>query len=122
MGKKVLVVDDSLIIREFFALVLTKEFKDMDIEITTASDGWTAYGAIVAGEFDLVLTDNEMPGMWGSELVVMVRDQGYRVPFIMITGHDVRDIPAVARNMLAKVIPKPVPVDLFCQLIRETLG
>lgn len=121
MKKKVLVVDDSLSMREFLALVLTKKCSGMDIEVTTASDGWTAYDAIVAGGFDLVLTDNEMPGMCGSELVVMVRDQGYKVPFIMVTGHEVGSIPPVARKMLDAVVPKPFNIDPFCQLVRQAL-
>ncbi|OGM93778.1 hypothetical protein A2524_02550 [Candidatus Wolfebacteria bacterium RIFOXYD12_FULL_48_21] len=121
MSKKVLVVDDSLSMREFLSLLLLTELKNLDIEVTTASDGWTAFDAIGKMSFDLVLTDNNMPGMQGAELVVAVHDLGCKTPFIMVTGDEENDVPPVAKKMLKAFVPKPFLVDDFLELIRETL-
>ena len=121
--KRILVVDDSLSMREFLALLLLSKFKDIGIEVTMASDGWTAFDAISKSEckFDLVLTDNDMPGMFGSELVVAAHDSGCTTPFIMVTGDEKDQIPPVARRLLKEVVSKPFDIDSFCVLIRKTL-
>lgn len=123
MRKKVLVVDDSLSMREFLSVLLVAELKDLDIEVTTASDGWTAYCALVRSKcrFDLVLTDNNMPGMLGSDLVIAVHDYGIMTPFIMVTGDEEDQIPPASRRLLEAVVCKPFDVNAFLTLIRQTL-
>ena len=123
MGKKVLIVDDSLSMRKILSSLLLTELKDIDIEITTASDGWTAYDVLTRSEskFDLVLTDNNMPGMQGAELVVAVHDLGCTTPFIMVTGDDEGRIPPVARKLLFSVVTKPFNIDPIMALVREAL-
>ena len=68
-GKRVLVVDDSLTVRELERKLLTN--KGYEVEI--AVDGMDGWNAVRTGEFDLVITDIDMPRMDGIELVTLIK-------------------------------------------------
>jgi two-component system sensor histidine kinase and response regulator WspE len=67
--KRVLVVDDSLTVRELERKLLTKQGYD----VTIAVDGMDGWNAVRSERFDLVLTDVDMPRMDGIELVTLIR-------------------------------------------------
>jgi two-component system chemotaxis response regulator CheY len=52
---------------------------------TEAADGAEALALFKPGDFDLVLTDWNMPGKTGLEVVQEIRAQDANVPIIMIT-------------------------------------
>lgn len=62
--KRVLVVDDSLTVREVERQLLSNR----GYEVITASDGMEGLSVARSGDFDLVLTDVDMPRMTGIEL------------------------------------------------------
>ena len=59
--KKVLVVDDSLTVRELERKLLTNR----GYQVTVAVDGMDGWNAVRAEHFDLVITDIDMPRMDG---------------------------------------------------------
>ena len=63
--KRVLVVDDSLTVRELERKLLGHG----GYEVEVAVDGMDGWNAVRAGHFDLVVTDVDMPRMDGIELV-----------------------------------------------------
>jgi two-component system sensor histidine kinase and response regulator WspE len=67
--KRVLVVDDSLTVRELERKLLANHGYD----VTIAVDGMDAWNAVRSERFDLVLTDIDMPRMDGIELVTLIR-------------------------------------------------
>ncbi len=70
---RVLVVDDSQTMRK----IIVKSLRDAgfgDCEFAEAADGASALEALRKLEFDLVLSDINMPGMDGLALVRAVRD------------------------------------------------
>jgi two-component system sensor histidine kinase and response regulator WspE len=67
--KRVLVVDDSLTVRELERKVLGHH----GYEIEVAVDGMDGWNAVRTGGFDLVVTDIDMPRMDGIELVTQIR-------------------------------------------------
>ncbi|WP_075258863.1 hybrid sensor histidine kinase/response regulator [Herbaspirillum camelliae] len=67
--KKVLVVDDSLTVRELERKLLTNR----GYQVTVAVDGMDGWNAVRAEDFDLVITDIDMPRMDGIELVSLIR-------------------------------------------------
>lgn len=80
---KVLLVDDSGVMRKIIARGLHSLWID---EVIEAGDGVEALEAFGDGEgFDLVLTDWNMPNMNGLELVQAIRGAGHRLPIMMIT-------------------------------------
>jgi two-component system sensor histidine kinase and response regulator WspE len=67
--KRVLVVDDSLTVRELERkLLLSRGY-----EVAVAVDGMDGWNALRAEDFDLLITDIDMPRMDGIELVTLLR-------------------------------------------------
>jgi len=68
--KKILIVDDEYLIR--WAMVHT--LSDAGYEVAAADDGLKAIEAAREGIFDFVITDLDMPGLGGWELLAMLLD------------------------------------------------
>ena len=66
---RILVVDDSTTMRQMVSFTLA----DAGHEVTEAADGAAAVKAANARRFDLVITDVNMPGMNGIDLVRTLR-------------------------------------------------
>ncbi len=88
MGKKVLIVDDSEMIRNFHTYIL----KSIGLEVITAVDGADALEKIYSSNDPLVMaiTDINMPNMDGYTLVERLRDdpQFEDIPIIIISTED----------------------------------
>ena len=55
--------------------------------VTTAEDGQMALELISDGlDFDLLITDQNMPRLTGAELVRRLRNQGFRQPMLILTS------------------------------------
>ena len=80
--RRILVVDDQPIILE----LLQTQLREDGHEIETANDGPEALEKLGAGGFDLLLTDQSMPGMNGEELAVAAREKFPTLPVILLTG------------------------------------
>jgi two-component system, chemotaxis family, chemotaxis protein CheY len=85
--KKILVVDDSATMRQLLVMSLRKLDGAGQLELVEAVDGEDAYAKLKADAFALVMTDINMPGMDGLELVSRLRNElGNRtVPVVIIT-------------------------------------
>jgi two-component system chemotaxis response regulator CheY len=83
MSRKVLVADDSRLIRTIIADMLSSFG---GTEIVEAVDGNEAVKAFEQNEFDLVVLDWQMPGMCGLEVIEVIRATGSKVPIIMVTA------------------------------------
>lgn len=85
-GKRVLVVDDSLEVRELGRKLLT--YGGYSVE--TAADGIDAWHAVVSGNFDLVLTDVDMPLLDGIRLIRLIRKERRfrRLPILLACDDD----------------------------------
>ncbi|MBU9657314.1 hybrid sensor histidine kinase/response regulator [Burkholderia cenocepacia] len=86
--RRVLVVDDSLTVRELERKLLEKRGYD----VTVAVDGMEGWNAVRSDAFDLVVTDVDMPRMDGIELVTLIKSDPMlkRVP-VMIVSYKDRD-------------------------------
>ncbi len=67
--KRVLVVDDSLTVRELERKLLSNR----GYEVESAVDGMDGWNAVRTSPFDLVVTDIDMPRMDGIELVTLIK-------------------------------------------------
>ncbi len=80
---RILVVDDSVVIRKVLCDVLKS---DPDIEVAgTASDGRIALAKITQVSPDLITLDVEMPNMSGLETIAEIRKLHPRLPIIMFS-------------------------------------
>lgn len=86
--KRVLVVDDSITVRE----VERKLLESCGYGVEVAVDGMDGWNALRDGAFDLVITDIDMPRMDGIELVKMIRqDPKYQGVPVMIVSYKDRE-------------------------------
>ena len=82
MSTRVLVADDSSTMRK----IILRSLQAVGIPTATeAADGNEAVALFKPGQFDLVLTDWNMPGKTGLEVVQEIRAQDPKVPVIMVT-------------------------------------
>ncbi|MCA0420672.1 MAG: hybrid sensor histidine kinase/response regulator, partial [Proteobacteria bacterium] len=86
--KRVLVVDDSLTVRELERKLLDHH----GFEVEVAVDGMDGWNAVRSDAFDLVVTNVDMPRMDGIELVTLIkRDPGLRNLPVMIVSYKDRE-------------------------------
>jgi signal transduction histidine kinase/ActR/RegA family two-component response regulator/HAMP domain-containing protein len=118
---RVLVVDDEALLAELAANVLRRA----GYEVEDFTDAAAALGRIRSNPlaFDIVVTDQTMPGMTGLEFVERLRPLRPDVPVIICTGH----VPEIEKNGglpagIKHVLRKPYsPVDLTT-MVREALA
>jgi two-component system, chemotaxis family, sensor histidine kinase and response regulator WspE len=84
--RRVLVVDDSLTVRELERKLLDSA----GYEVVIAVDGMDGWNAVRAGNFDLVVTDIDMPRMDGIELVKLIKDDAKlgKLPVMIVSYKD----------------------------------
>jgi CheY-like chemotaxis protein len=85
---KILVAEDNELMLE----LLSAEVQDylISVEITQASDGLEAMKQAMSQRFDLIISDNVMPGMLGSAVLREVRGSmgpNQNTPFIFCSGN-----------------------------------
>ena len=91
---RVLLVDDEPDVAELAATYLERLLDD--VETVVESDTCDALDRVRSGEIDCVVSDYDMPGRNGLELLVDVRETGSDVPFILFTGKGSEEIASEA--------------------------
>jgi two-component system, NarL family, nitrate/nitrite response regulator NarL len=89
----VLLVDDHPILLEGMRNLIRDPFQVMEV----ATSGLAALELIKTTDFDLLITDYEMPGMTGLELVKAARHAQPEMKIIVLSMHD---DPAVVKELL----------------------
>ncbi len=79
--QRVLVVDDSPVVRELVTEILTAA----GLLVEQANDGAAALESILQSEPDLLVSDVEMPRMNGFDLLAEVRRRTQRLPVVMLS-------------------------------------
>lgn len=83
MQRKVLIVDDSATMRN----MLKAAMQELDFDVHTAQDGEKAMKSIELYDYDIILTDINMPNVDGIELIRLIRgnDKNGAKPILVIT-------------------------------------
>jgi len=102
-ASRILCVDDDASL----LAVLVTTLRRLGHDAIGAPNAGEAFRVVEAGGIDLVISDYQMPGITGLELLEMLRGGGHDVPLIMLTGfasiaHAVQAMRAGATDYLAK--------------------
>ena len=81
-SQRILVVEDDMAIRQLNAKVL----ECSGYQVAAAEDGAAGWEALHANDFDLLITDHDMPRLTGLELLKRVRSARMNLPVILATG------------------------------------
>ena len=106
--RKILVVDDEHSMRDFLEASLTGRF-----QVFTASDPLQALAILKAERVDLVLSDVQMPGRSGLDLLADIQDQlDYKPLVIMMTAFGtIEGAVAATRRGALDYLTKPFGLD-----------
>ena len=80
---RILVVDDEMVPRRLLEDLLTRE----GYEVVTAEDGEAALDRLQESQFDLLITDLQMPKLDGLDLLREVQRAGGHTICMLLTGH-----------------------------------
>jgi len=99
MPPRILVVDDEPMVRALVARALTDE----GYEVVAVANGLAALDAARGAEapFNMIVTNNYMPGLSGAELIQRVREDFPDLPILHIDD--------IARRKQVDVLPENVP-------------
>ena len=105
MHARLLWVDDEIEMLKAHILFLQKK----DYELVTASNGPDALDLCREQRFDLILLDENMPGLSGLETLMRLKDIAPHVPVVMVTKNEEEDIMDQAiGSKIADYLIKPV--------------
>ena len=123
--RRVLVVDDSIVVRHVLILTLRQIPGFYRAEIDEAGDGDAALARLAENRYDLVLSDVRMPFVDGLELVRRVRKEmrDTRTPIFLVSTlgskEDVRR--GLAAGATAYIV-KPLSPHIIMKTIEEYFG
>lgn len=118
---KILVVDDSPTMRR---ILLNTVQKAGYSDVQEAVDGKDALAKLMAGSFDLLMTDWNMPNMNGLELVSAVRaeEKLKSIPILMVTTRNMKeDIVTAIKSGVNGYIVKPFDAKTLNAKIQEIM-
>ncbi len=109
---------------EAFLASLSFILEDEGYVITTASNGEAALEKILDANmyFDMVITDIQMPGLNGLQLIRRIRDSGLALPVIVITGYgDKKTLKELIKIGCDDFLDKPFEPEDLQHIVGEVL-
>jgi len=119
---RILVVDDSPTMRRILVNTVKKAGYD---SVEEAVDGKDALAKLLAGDYELLMTDWNMPNMSGLELVQAVRSEAKLkdMPILMVTTRNMKeDIVNAIKSGVNGYIVKPFDAKTLNAKIQEILA
>ncbi len=119
MKNSILVVDDEPAQRQLLTAALSR-----DHTVSAVANGNEAIQLLSGRSFDLVITDERMPGMGGMDLIRWIRERMPEVPVIVLTAYGsiataVEAVKLGAQEYLTKPLKNPDELRL---VVARTLG
>jgi two-component system response regulator PilR (NtrC family) len=115
---RILVVDDERSMREFLDILLRKE----GYEVASAGDVDGALLALESDDYDLVISDIQMPGKSGLDLLKAIREANGDALVVMITAFATTETAIAAMKEGAyDYVTKPFKVDEIKLVVQKAL-
>lgn len=119
---KILFIEDDEVTRNQFKKVLGKVFIDMKLE-SNGLDGFLNFQEqhLKNNNYDLIISDIDMPKMNGIEMVEKIREIDTNIPVIFITAKTSANILFKSIQIgISGFIPKPLNVNTLIKEIRKS--
>ena len=113
-AQRILMVDDEKFIRQLYADVLT----DAGYQVDAAEDGATGWEKLQDANYDLLITDNNMPKVSGVQLIKKIQAANKLLPIIMATATPPENLEEL---QLAGLLAKPFGMDQLLQAVEAAL-
>jgi two-component system chemotaxis response regulator CheY len=121
---KILIVDDSSTMRRIIGNVVM-QLGHAKEDFDEAEDGVAAWKLLEASQYDIILTDWNMPNMNGLDLVKKIRSGGahQKTPIIMITTEGGKgEVITALKAGVNNYIVKPFSADVLKEKLDGVLG
>jgi two-component system sensor histidine kinase and response regulator WspE len=120
--QRILVVDDSITVREVERQLLLRSGYDVDVAV----DGKDGYNMLRAGRYDLMVTDVDMPRMTGIELIRAVRKEPKyaELPIVIVSYKDREEdrLAGLDAGASAYLTKSSFQDDSLIRMIRDLIG
>jgi CheY-like chemotaxis protein len=117
-GGRILVVDDNDLFRGVISQILSR----LGYEVSSADSGEKGLGVFLRNEFDMVLSDYDMPGMDGVALACSIKKVSPRTPVVIMTGVGKETVLSRKSTAVDEVISKPFTLAEIDELILNVSG
>jgi DNA-binding response OmpR family regulator len=117
-AKCVLVADDDYHERELISGILVQSGYKVD----TANDGLDAWNMLDGDDYDLLISDNQMPRMSGMELIRKLHAEKNTVPIILISGAmPLEELKRHPELRIDAVLSKPFTITGLLDAVKKVL-
>jgi DNA-binding NtrC family response regulator len=120
MPPKILIVDDQPLVLD----VLTDILSSGPYRVLAAESAEKALQLLKGQSVDIVISDERMPGMQGSEFLTIVRNTYPDVVRIILTGHASVEsaVRAVNQSEIFRFLTKPIKNDVLLKAVEDALA
>ena len=116
--KRVLVVDDSFTVREVERKLLGNRGYDVEVAV----DGMDGWNVVRSGQFDLVVTDFNMPGLSGLDVARELAEIRPALPVVMTSGYvRTTDRDLAIQNGVRELVLKPDTAQALGEILHRLL-
>ncbi len=114
----ILCIDDEPATAALFDQILTGQ----GYEVLLAGTAAEAHAALDGGTVDLILADDDLPGLSGLELLRLMEDRSRKIPVVIVTGaSSVADAVLSMRGGAVDYLTKPVRAETLLITVRHAL-
>lgn len=117
-GFHILVVDDDALIRH----MVPRALKSLGVSVEVAENGLQAQRKIHAGNFNLVITDINMPEMNGVELLLWLSEYHPQVECMVMTAfYQAEDLTPEMLGRVSNFLTKPFSITLLQEAVKGSM-
>ncbi|MCP4539353.1 MAG: PAS domain S-box protein [Chloroflexi bacterium] len=119
-GQTILVVEDAADVRQ----ALIQSLETLNYNMLQATNGQKALAMLEqhGDEIDLLLSDVVMPVMGGKALLYALREKGWTMPVVMLTGHPLKkEMDELRAQGLTDWMPKPPELEQLAEVVARAL-
>jgi CheY-like chemotaxis protein len=119
--RHILVVDDDELVSEYLGALL--EAESYDVVVSNEPVEALNYFKQHPDDFDLIITDQVMPGLTGVEISQKILELRPSIPILLITGYSEKITAENAQSFgLSGFFSKPINEDLFLNKISNLVA